>query len=250
VLVGYFDGSYESETKSKIIAVCGFVAPRELWEKFNIAWNAVLQNQKWPSRLKRFHAFDCAFGFGEFEGWGFAERLAIWGEFVDVILNARLIAVGSILVREHFDALEEAVKARMGQPYHLPVEHCIQVSILISREEMDSEKIELLFDVENKLFAEESFARYRNYQADKKWNAEWVAVRQASSYEFAPLQAADLLAYASYRVHLEHFYPSNDEPYFPILPPFKNLIDGIETKGGIYEVQALAVLAKQIKQTL
>ncbi len=247
MIVGYFDGSEEPEGIREIIAVCGFIAPLEVWDVFDQRWQAVLSRPTWPTRLRRYHSFDCIHGMGEFADWSFAQRLAIYGELVGVLLDSNLIAVGSVLVCKHFETLEAVVRNRLGNAYFLPVEHCIQAAISKAKGSLPGEEIFLVFDVENRAVANESYARYKNYQTDPNWNENLLGITQGSSYQFTSLQAADLLAYGSFRYHKEYFAPSERESEFPIIPAFSRLIQGIEATGGIYERDALATLVREIR---
>jgi hypothetical protein len=256
MVAGYFDGSYD-ERHPTIISVCGFIAPMEIWEKFDEQWRAVLDKRTWPTRLKRFHSYGCVQGYervhgeDEFKSWGFPDRLAIYGDLVGVLLNnPGLTPIGSVLVCGHFDALEIKVRDFIGTAYHFPVQHCIQAAINKSRESWPSEEIALIFDVENRPVAEESYALYREYQRNPNWNNDkrLVGITQGSSYTLTSLQAADLLAYGSFRYHEEFFFPSEAEPDFPVIPAFSRLIAGIVPRGGIFDQSALAALAADIKE--
>lgn len=246
MICGFFDGSYYREEEPIIISVAGFVAPLEAWAHFDETWQRIVGNPKLPSKLKRFHAANCVNHTEEFADWGFAERLGLWGDLVGLIANSGLIAISSILVCEHFYALSEAMQERMGNPYHLPVESVMQFAVGMIKEEIPSEKIGFIFDVENQPVAEESHRRYLNYMRDPAWREYIAGAAQASSFVATPLQAADLLAYGGYRLHREHFYPGTPKLDFPLTETLSRLINNIENTGGIYAGAALQNIADQI----
>ena len=71
---------------------------------------------------------------------------------------------------------------------------------------------------------------------------------QVSSYDAVPLQAADLLAYGSFRWHKKAFYPDTPDLDFPIMPAFGRLLANVEACGVVYEEKALAALTSQITE--
>ena len=248
VIYGFFDGSYEGDEEPSVIAVCGFIAPKEYWVKFAERWALAIFNTNLPSPLKRFHAFDCVHGIKEFEGWSLAERLALWGDLVGILIDSELVAVGSVLICEHFYSLSDPMKKRLRNPYHLPVEMCIQSALMKVKAEMPGEEVGFFFDGENKPIAEESYIRYGIYSEDPNWNSNLAGFAQSSSSKVGPLQAADLLAYGSFRWHKKAFYPNTPDLDFPIMPAFGRLLANVEACGTVYEEKALAGLTKQISE--
>ena len=246
VIIGCFDGSYEKEERPSVIAVTGFLAPKEYWVKLAERWARVIFNPALPSPITRFHAVDCVNKAGEFKDWPFADRLALWGDLVDILISSDLIAVGSVLICEPFYRLSEAMQKRLRNPYHLPVEMCIQSALSKMKADMPEDQVGLVFDQENRPIAEESAIRYGLYANDPNWNGNLAGFAQSSSKDHAPLQAADLLAYGSFRWHKKAFYPNTPDLDFPIMPAFARLITNVEACGMVYEAQALARLTKQI----
>ena len=219
--------------KSRIISVAGFVAPQDVWETFSDRWWAIIRNPTHSSPLTRFHAFDCVHQRGEFENWKFAERLGLWGDLAGLLIDSDLVAVHAVLVLEHFDELEQRVKDRIGSAYHLPVEGVMQFGIGFVRESCPSEEIGFVFDVENQPVASISQQRYLNYLNDPNWNRCLAAVAQSSRKKWAPLQAADTLAYGGDRHYLQRFYPETLLLDFPLPAAFTRLVSQVENTGGI-----------------
>ena len=248
VIWGFFDGSYEREEKPSVIAVCGFIAPKEYWIRLTERWALAILNPELPSVLRRFHAFDCVHGIEEFASWNLADRLALWGDLVGILIDSELAAVGSVLICEHFYALSDAMQKRLRNPYHLPVEMCIQSTLTKVRTELPEEHVGLFFDNENRPIADESHIRYGLYSQDPNWNSNLAGFAQVSSYDAVPLQAADLLAYGSFRWHKKAFYPDTPDLDFPIMPAFGRLLANVEACGVVYEEKALAALTSQITE--
>lgn len=106
MLLAYLDPS-GTHKGSPMISIAGFVAEESKWDHFGAGWSEVLSKASWPSKLTRFHMFDCVHCEGEFfEGrWRFAERLALYGELVVVIRKFELRPVGASVVASAFGSL-------------------------------------------------------------------------------------------------------------------------------------------------
>jgi hypothetical protein len=248
MLVGFFDGSPDDNNYPTVMVVAGFIAPDHIWDTVIDEWRKIIQNPKYPTRLRCFHATECVNGEDEVKNWTFADRLGLWGELVDLLIDSSLVGVGTVMNCEHYNRLDDAMKARLHSPHHFLVEAAIQFGIGVARNEGDQEQLSIIFDSENKPTARESYLRYLNYQQDKDWSANFVGAGQLSSFEALPLQAADLLAYGTYRYFKKQYYPDNTSDYFPIGPAFERLSKNIENIGGIYEDAALKNIADQIRK--
>ena len=248
MIFGFFDGSYDGSEPPSVIAVCGFIAPQDIWDSVDRRWRAITENPDLPGKLTRFHAFDCVYGIGEFASWTFAERLGLWGDLVGVLIDSELIGVSAVMICEHFFALGDAMKKRMNNPYHLLVEAVLQFGIGIVKDEGSDEKIGFIFDVENQPIAEESHQRYLLYAQDENWRGNLAGAAQMSSFDASPLQAADMLAYGAFRFHKQHFYPNTPDIDFPLGPAFARLVKNIENTGGIYDAATLKKIADQITE--
>jgi hypothetical protein len=104
VIDGYFDDSHTHEG-AKILSVCGFLADPRIWSDVDQDWKKVLDKSDWPKKPAEFHMYDCVHGYGEFEGWSEAERLAIYGDMVGVLSQVNLIAIGSGIDIDAFRSL-------------------------------------------------------------------------------------------------------------------------------------------------
>jgi hypothetical protein len=84
------------------------------------------------------HTVEFVHGYGEFEGWIFAERLTIWGELISVITSTPLAALGSVVIIADFARLETAELALLrseglGEPLDLLLQYILQKSITLTR---------------------------------------------------------------------------------------------------------------------
>jgi hypothetical protein len=70
------------------------------------------------------------------------------------------------------------------------------------------------------------------------------------SVDFSPIQAADVLAYTTYRWLLNERHLTEEEPYFPIMPAFLKMLHGMmhSADGGAYDLKALHTLVEVVRR--
>lgn len=256
MLFGYCDGS-GTHKGSRVLCVTGFIGDKDAWADFDERWNRVLDKPEWPSRIRAFGTFDCAHQMEEFRSWPYAERLALFGDLVGVIIDSPQIhAIGSSNIINHFGELPAAdldllESESLGTPLEIVCQHLFQRIISRTREKYsESESVALTFDIEPSLAAEKYLSIYADYTNRYlyKDNLATSALMFRSRHDFPPLQAADLLAHTTYQWEMETYYPSAVEPYFPIIPAFLRMVKAIEPDGGRYNFEGLQVLVDLIKK--
>ena len=252
VFYGFFDAS-NTHKGAKVWTLCGFLAEEDSFTALDSEWNRVLDKPEWPIRLKRFHTVECVHGEGEFVGWSFAERLAIFGDLASVVMTTPCAAISSIVINEDFDKLEanelELLKSEgLGTALDLSLQSVLQRSIRITRNTSDAEKIGLIFDNENT----ENSKRIIDFSSlykDKFGFDQWFAgIGFGVNSEMTPLQAADLLAYGTYRFSMLK-YPNIVSPDFPIIPAFMRMAEGIvgDSKGG-FDIDSMKQLVSEVRR--
>jgi hypothetical protein len=251
VFFGFLDSS-NTHAGAKVWTLCGFLGDEPAFEPLDRAWNGVLDKPYWPKRIERFHTVECVHGYGEFEGWPFAERLTMWGELISVLTSLPLVALGSVIITEDFGKLEpdelELLRSEgLGDPLDLSLQYILQRSISLTRQTSESESIGLLFDNENPTRSQrchEFCDLYRTKFGFDKWLA---GIGFGSSMKWTPLQAADLLAYGTYQFTMKR-YPQIREPDFPIMPGFLRMIEGVLHDGGGFDLDSMKLLASEIRK--
>jgi len=252
-VLAYVDDSGTHEG-AKILALCGFLADANVWEGLDEAWKGVLAKPEWPTRVTEFHSFDCVHGEGEFgPPWTYALRLALYGDLVNVLLGHNLRAIGSAVVPLHFcsisiEDLEILKSERMGTPLEFTFHLLMQQIIHRGYEYWPAEEVGVVFDNSNRevetIFRELYVAYRDNFELGE------MLMRSPgflSGKDSTPLQAADLLAYGTYQVTAENYFPADLEPSFPVIPPFMRMLEGVAHGGGIYDGGALGRLLNRIR---
>jgi hypothetical protein len=251
VFYGFFDGS-NTHAGAKVWALCGFLGEDAAFGALDDEWNRVLDKPTWPKRLKRFHMVDCVHGYGEFVGWSFADRLAMFGELVSVIMASPLLAIGSVVITEDFAKLDDEERQLLrseglGEALDLSLQYVYQSAINATEETSEAEQIGLLFDNENpdvRVRYLEFLDLYKTRFGFGKW---FAGIGFGESASFTPLQAADILAYCTYRLVMLR-YPEIREPDFPVLPGFQRMLEGVLTHGGGFDLESMKNLIANIRE--
>jgi len=257
VLHGYFDGSGTHED-SNVLSIAGFIGEEDAFVDLDRKWDEVLDNPRWPTRLSEFHMVDCVHGDGEFlkGGWTYPERLALYGDFTQVIVGAcatgTILPIGAATVTGIFKQIAEAdldlLKAEaLGTPFDLTFQLLLQQILHRASERWPNETLGLLYDKGNKPEADRFGALCNEYAARFHAGDILHSWGQADSKQFTPLQAADLFAFGTLHLAQLNHFPREAEPYFPTIPAFWNMLLKIAADGGIYDLEALNKLLPKVR---
>lgn len=248
---------------SNVVALAGFVGSEETWIEVDNRWRGILDNAKWPSRLSEFHMYDCVHGDAEFlDGrWNFAERLMLYGELKSLLSSSRLIPVGASIISACLDRISEndlkvlaAENVRLGTPldvvFHALVQQLIAVTLTIDR----SETIGIVFDNATKA-REATFSEMCDHYMNEFYlGSAFTGYGFADSKKIPPIQAADLIAYGTFRLAQDRYYPETSEPYFPVVPIFWDMLTTFaqspETSpyGTVFDDKSLSQLVDKVKR--
>jgi hypothetical protein len=256
VILGYFDES-STHGGSKVASLCGFLADPRIWDDFDQEWKKVLDKRDWPNRLSEFHMYDCVRGIGPFERWDFAERLAIYGDMVTLLCDTNLIALGSAIVVPALEDLSYGYRRVLAEgglavPIDFLFQHVLQVAIGATlrygsiHNPPIVEELGLLFDEVDPSLVSRYNQLYDHTKAKHQRGSILTGIAFGKSEKFTPIQAADMLAYTTYRSILRLHFPSEPEFEFPINAPFMRLVENIATDGGVFSEKALMTLVGQV----
>jgi hypothetical protein len=226
-----------------------------MWKQFDNYWKPLLVARD-GTKLSEFKMYDCVHGVKEFSPprWEFADRLALAGKLVDVIVASNALAIGSSVVRDHFDPLLASDWFRHKTPnaYCFCFEFCIQAAVNWTRRYNDAsglkEKVALVFD-DQPTFAPAMHELYLQYEKSKQWGDALVSIDLASGKDLCPLQAADLLAYGTSDLGTRTYYPAMERSGFPVGPVFDRMMEGVAGAGGVYDSESLHYLVKHMIDT-
>ena len=255
MIAGYFDES-NSHSGAKVLTLCGFLADPRIWTDFDQEWNKILSKPCWPSRPREFHTVDCVHATEEFNGWKLPERLAIYGDMVTLLCGTNPIAIGSGIVIDAFDSLSSEHKGLLAkgglfQPLDLvfqcDLQFAIDATVRYGKTHSPPvlDDLVLIFD-ECPTNAALSYKRLYAHVAAKHRSGKILSgIGFGESEMHTPLQAADVLAYATGQWLLKEYLHSRNAYDFPILPAFERLIENVAAAGGMFSERAMMNLIGQ-----
>lgn len=174
---------------SPVVTVAAYMARPKQWQAFTSAWRRAIKP------IKIYHATDAANCRGEFEGWtpqqvaGLAKRaLPIIPEHTEMA-----VAVG-IQMEDYRAALQGKpdLKRLLGEPYGACLQWVLTILLRAKAEYGNREQIAFFHEQNN--FSAEAHEAYRH--VIERWDVGAVSSFAFGSKEkYAPLQAADILAY-------------------------------------------------------
>ena len=201
----------ESYDEAGVYTVAGFLAPREAWTRLWVLWLEAVEAE----HLVRFHAVDCETRSKGFKGWtvGRAER------FQEVLLalitnpdygllsysaSMELAAHSRLLPRlKHLFKFPAglSVSGPLYHPYFMLMQRVVQLAVTEEhlRGYPPGDLVGFTFDRQEKSHnakaVTEALWRFRPW-GERIRSAGWM-----DSTKIVPLQAADLLAYETFRHH-------------------------------------------------
>lgn len=237
---GYFDESGKL-ADSEFICLCGFLSD-EKWEDFCDAWGVLLK-QYGIQRLHMASLFARKEGFCN-ANWTENERDSALREFVKVIRSNTLACFGIALDATYYRGMDRQMKEVFGQKQ--AQDFVFQRLLRLVSNQLLEWKIpfgvSLMFDYSEdfSLLCLKSLARLRGRHEDIKSVA--AAITFADSYQFFPLQAADMLAYGTFR-NLRYDPPD----YFDYLAGKKQRGPGPRPHSEFYTADLLKQICRKIK---
>jgi hypothetical protein len=250
MLVSFNDDS-GTHKGAKVVLLCGFLADGDDWAKIDEPWQAVFRKPEWPSIIKAFHTFDCVDGVKEFLGWSYAQRLAMLGDLVNVIVSLPIMAIGAAVIVDDFNALsvedrEPFEKDKSGTPLEFVFHLQMQQIIHRGDELKHTDQIGVVFETCDRATENKFSDMYIDYR-DGFYLGERLLSRPLFLDKEQPaLQAADILAYCTYQLVMQNYFPNDAAPTF-VIAPFMRMLSGIVHDGGIYDTAALQSLLKRIR---
>ena len=188
MVYGYFDESCKKEAlDSNPRAICGLIANEETWSSFDIKWRKILDDPKWPTRAKRFHAFDCLNGSGDFWTWNSNTRLCLYADLINLIIATDVLACGVAILPFQFILLPRLVQRSFGAPDVLMMQHAIQTTITQANFRWPDAQVGIVFDRDDSILAAKAQWLYDKYTSHAKWRS-WTSIDLGISEKLTMLQ--------------------------------------------------------------
>jgi Protein of unknown function (DUF3800) len=219
VLKAYLDASNE-DTGNPVAVVAGFVGGERQWEAFDAAWKPFLLE----FGLKRFHATEFWARKGPYNNWSEAKHRMAKKDVCRILNSLRLIGVGASVNIHAFN--EWRVKASQfyhNDPYYFCLDYALRILIHVVSEYPKDDGIMIYVDQDKK--REPVGKQIATWHQERLRRSPLsligpdrtrkVETYFKSSIDFAPLQAADILAHSTFQWSRDYLNGGKiDEPYF------------------------------------
>lgn len=225
MLSAYFDDSGTHGT-SGIVVVGGLVGNEDAWSSLEPEWRRLLDYYD----LSAFHMTDCDNGKGEFIGWprGKCDR-AIY-EFRQLILERNLWAATAAVCRPHWnEVVRPDLRPILGNPDEFCADECMQEALSFRQIDESATDIALIFDCRAN-WKDMIQKHAESYLRDGYGGLNVVSVTFGKAKKLIPLQAADMIAYETYR-YATKWWESGLRP--EARPHFKRILESCKLFGGI-----------------
>jgi hypothetical protein len=201
MLITYFDDS-GTHDNSNVVLWLGIFGNEHQWAYFSDLWARKLHDPS-PAKLplSRFHMEECQKGNGEFLGWSRAATDFLVHELGQIITKAGLWSYCTAVSRNDWDGL---VGGDWRRAWGDAEQHCIMgcfSSATLWAQDHGYGDIAFVFDDRPHRNAQvkKMFDIYRRGLTAKGISPSLDSITFATSVKFAPLQAADLLAWEQYQ---------------------------------------------------
>ena len=226
MIEGYFDDSGK-QSDSNFVCAAGFLADTSYWTQFVIQWQHMLR--RWS--ISEVHMKDLMTSNRDFSGWNDDKKRKAIAEFVDVIIDNKLIGIGIAVDANFWNKLPRAVTKILGDAQ----EFCFMRIVKRIKEcvisAQDHDLVTVTFD-HDKEFCKPRLTRFHHIIERDRWAKErLVSIGFARARAYPQLQAADMLAWETKR--WQETILKGARPSFGEKTMFKGP-DGIEFVAGEY----------------
>jgi hypothetical protein len=198
----YFDHSYTGDGRSRVLTLGAVVATATRWERFSLAWKAAMKRGGADGKI--LHMADLMAGGGQFPGWTIVEQTNLLRKLVPVVRShigwgyAASIPVTDFEEMEGFHERSDPRKSM--RPIGLAFQAMLQDMVVCAKPAPDRPLY--CYMEEDQLVEHYVTEQFHFIRSLRGWR-DIVTLIRALPKGPAPLQAADMLAYAQGR-HVSH----------------------------------------------
>jgi hypothetical protein len=221
-LLSYSDeGGHEDDPGRNYLGMAGFVAPAGEWEVFTEAWLTVLTNAglKLPFSMK-----DFAHRRGEFVGWTEEQRQKLLRALIPLIRATNATPIGAVISVRDYRTLTAAQQEFLREPFYLVFQCCTRTAAIVATGEPPEEAVSMFYAYNSEYgvtFGGKAEALWHKIKKEFQFGNRMKAYTSLPmEWQYAPLQAADILAYELAR----DFESIECRPNLPMRWPLKQIL--------------------------
>lgn len=194
-LAAYFDAS-GTHHGSSVMAFAAYVADVDQWQRFDAEWRDMLNRYE----LKVFHMTDCESLLGEFKGWTVQKKKTFLSSVVaKILLRARFGFSYSVNLHHFAEIIGGRYEDRLGNPFVFCLGGLLREIAYWCDTRQISEDIAYFIEQGDD---QNQYVASLMATAQEQENLQRFRVRSwtfGSKVAHTPLQAADFLAFESYK---------------------------------------------------
>src|SRR3954447_19259018 len=242
---GYFDDS-GTHGSSEVVVWGGLMGTDSQWLRFGRDWNSKLDDPL-PGKppLKRFHMTDCQAKDGEFRDYSEAEKNAVIHDFRKVILDSGIYGyAAAVVIADWNEIIGGKSYGRFGDADFFCMNLCVLNAARFARDFTEDRFISLAFD-DRKEHAEANqfvLSIFQEAYNTHRQNEEVAGISFLPTLKFAPLQAADMIAWETYN-HAKTWKPGGqgepERPHLQRLVETGRFIAHIANRNSIGEIKKI-----------
>ncbi len=196
MFIAYFDESGHP-SDSQVLTVAVLVSKANRWETFEDKWSKRLRRANVPM----FHMTDFENRKGQFAGWDNRKRTSFITDLAAIVKNSIQWGIVHSLVIRDWNAVVDPNFAdeyeRKRGPYIFLLQSCLE-DMVKNVKLPASEKIACVFD-QNNFIAGAVLTHFTLLKSAQKWDHLLGSLVFDNKARIVPLQAADMLAYESFK---------------------------------------------------
>jgi hypothetical protein len=213
MLTAYLDETGHSrDEKQKFVGIAGLIAPASEWIVFEEKWKAALALPHF--NLPHFHMTDYVSKKKVYKDWNEKKRKKVFGKLMNIIESIYPLPFGAIVPMDIFRRFTKEQQSYFDDPYHLCFQSVIPAcTVFIERMKnvAAEEKVALIFSNQVE-FKHRALQIYEQVAETQYYMRRTTPPNFRAMRDFAPLQAADIIAYEMYKEFDRRLYRPTEKP--------------------------------------
>lgn len=196
-LAGYFDDS-GTHTGSEAVVLAGYVSTPEQWAEFDREWLA--ETGTYDLDKPYFRMTDFANRIGVYGTWSEDVRRARFAKLTDIIQGHAIASIGCVIPMREFESVVSAkARAAVGGAFGFAAAALMMETADLLRPDFPAARIAYFIEAGTKGAGQVLKAFQMNMSLPENREHHMLLSMAFVGKEFAPLQAADIVAYELYK---------------------------------------------------